>query len=415
MIMSLTAPAVRLPRSFVAWSRSFPALAVLAVVTVVGLAVAAPADAADSDYSYRLGVPSTPTSSPFSFDPFLASPLHQVFEAGNDDVVIFDGSPTPLEVFAYTTFTDLGQPSLDKEFRTLSFRQSAGSMDALLISYRTSADQGWLATEGTADPYVVKFPVQDEESEQRIAHGTAISLRIRFRAQTVLSPAARLEDITITYRRWVEPPPGDEDDDTDDDEKSDKNDKGTGGGTGSGVFIYPSGDGTGSGGDGGSGTGTGGGGGDGTGNGHGQGGETVGPQAAAAPYGATGPTGYVPVDSPAISGSMPVYVSGKAVTMSTLSLDEASGGGDAGGGGPNDGPRERVSRWNIALSIIAAALTALLIVPGIVMSRRHRRVHRFDHIRGEKTLPEYVEGPAPVGATRLMALALFTRIEPEPS
>lgn len=335
---------------------------------------------------YPIGTP----GSPFSLAAY-EPPLTLVDQAG-DGVLVFDVPVAPpaagVRAYAVTVPLECGQPALDKEFLWLRWRQSSGAtapMTIVYFWYRTDDSQGWQPV--VSDPKTVGSD-QDSTTWKRklpgFLHGTALSLKIQFLTFNALPTPGRLEEVTIAFQKWVEPTEGPEDDPSDD-SADDGNDKKTDDEQGPGVFVYPSDADSGSGG-GGSGTGSGPGTGSGSGSGAGSGAGSSGVSASdlteappATPAGSFGQTGFVPVDPSPAGGTSQMFVTGKAVSLSTTSLSESSeGGGSEAAGGAGDGPRMRVSRGHVlATAALGLAIAALVTLPGLVAARRQRGLRDY--------------------------------------
>ncbi len=319
-----------------------------------------------------MGVPGTP----FAFQS-LDPPLAVVTEGIDDQVVTFDvpdqpvgGDVTAVAVTQPIDFGALWSP-IDKEFLAVRWRVSgAGNWD-LYLTYRFADSSAFgpltgariVRTDAGATTWQALFP--------KLQHARSLQLSVKFAAFGALLTPGRLEDLTIVYRKWVKPPPGGSD--SGGDTKNHDHTSGTGGGTGSGTYAFPSGSGSGSGGSG-YGSGGSGSGGSGSGGGTGAGG---GPGQSASSAGATS-SGQLTVPAAVVPVSGVAAITGQRLDLTASNDGTGSESGDAGWGGTARSIRSHGSALAVLVAAAVVGLVAVIVLPGVMTSRRLRRLRRFD-------------------------------------
>jgi hypothetical protein len=352
----------------------FPTLVALAVAAACLLCAAArPAPAAaNAVFTFVEGTPEAPFS--------LQLPLDAALTAGDGadqqlSLVLPLEGELPVTAAAWSVPLDLGKPSVDKEFLSLSWTADKPRGTNLFLSY--SVDGGaWLPAVGGRG-----FDIP------RGTHGRTFAYRVSVTSGDVeQSPV--LDDIVIEYARWTgkptEPPGGD-------------------GGTshkpqpdgkpGSGTYTYPETGGgvsaPGSGGSGGSSGGSGSGsGGSGSGAGRSTGAGSGGSSLAAATA-AAAQTAAAASSIPSPPASAPT---GEARSVSGLPVDAGrvvSGVafepvGSAGAAGTADPPAAAGKPGGPpfgAIALVVAALAAMFFVPWLFAAARLRRITGYDFER----------------------------------
>jgi hypothetical protein len=170
--------------------------------------------------SLTLGSPGVP----FGFVEPL-NPLVTLGDVGDQQLAFVTPLATvPADALAKTTWLDLGQPGVDKEFLSLIWNADSDRAATYIVSYSVNG-AAWLPAVGRGS-----FEIPDG------THGKTIAVRVWMTTSDV-NATPRIDDITIEWTKWKGKPtkPGG-------DGSGVSHKPNAGHNSGSGVYTYPSAD-----------------------------------------------------------------------------------------------------------------------------------------------------------------------------
>ena len=210
---SRTSPAARPGRVVVA-------AVLFAVLAAATLAAAAPAHAGRSAgvRSLTLGGPGVP----FGFVQPL-DPLVTLGDAGDEQLAFITPlASVPVDVLTKTTWVNLGEPGVDKEFLSFIWNADSDRSAQYIVSYSVDG-RAWLSAVGKGG-----YDLPDG------THGKTIAIRV-WMTTSDANATPRFDDITIEWTKWKGKPTKPTGDGSGVSHKPN-----AGHNNGSGVYTYPS-------------------------------------------------------------------------------------------------------------------------------------------------------------------------------